>query len=356
MTTRHGRQTPALQAPAGASSTPRHHPRSEASAAAAYLSWLAPARAEQRSTRDAHGGRRDVERPFARLPDLRLLLTLRRDRRRPHDRLRRRRGGALALPAVRTLRCWTGAARRTGAWVAGGNRCSRAAWLAGASRLNPPGGLGARRARPISTLERSMQVSSRTRWLLGALAAFAASVVVVPTALAGPPVVQPVIVTVHVSASQAAAVDQSNASARSGSANANGGYADGGNAAGVGGDASNSNSASGGNANGGSADTCQHAGCKASGGDGGNTGGNSSNAVGDTTANGGSTGGNTAGDAGNVAAGGNGGNTGHNESGDAASSQPAPTPARAAATTEATPPRGAAIPVTRTRQAAIPPT
>ena len=46
-----------------------------------------------------------------------------------------------------------------------------------------------------STLERSMQVSSRTRWLLGALAAFAASVVVIPTALAGPPVVQPVIVT-----------------------------------------------------------------------------------------------------------------------------------------------------------------
>ena len=71
---------------------------------------LAPARAG-RAAADALARRSgSVERSLARLPDLRLLLTLRRDRRRPHDRLRRRRGDALALPAVRTLRCWTGAA------------------------------------------------------------------------------------------------------------------------------------------------------------------------------------------------------------------------------------------------------
>ena len=51
VTTRHGRQTPALQAPAGASFSPASPPSFGGLAAAAYLSWLPPARAEQRSTR-----------------------------------------------------------------------------------------------------------------------------------------------------------------------------------------------------------------------------------------------------------------------------------------------------------------
>ena len=50
VTTRHGRQTPVLQAPAGATSTAAS-PSFGGLAAATYLSWLAPARAEQRSTR-----------------------------------------------------------------------------------------------------------------------------------------------------------------------------------------------------------------------------------------------------------------------------------------------------------------
>ncbi len=51
VTTRHGRQTPALQAPAGASFSPASPPSFGGLAAATYLSWLPPARAEQRSTR-----------------------------------------------------------------------------------------------------------------------------------------------------------------------------------------------------------------------------------------------------------------------------------------------------------------
>ena len=65
-------------------------------------------------------------------------------------------------------------------------------------------------------------MSGRTRWLLGALAAFVASVVVVPTALAGDPP-KPPSITVNVNGTQNGTVDQSNASARSGKANANGG-------------------------------------------------------------------------------------------------------------------------------------
>ena len=104
-------------------------------------------------------------------------------------------------------------------------------------------------------------MSGKTRWLLAAIAAFGAFLVIAQSAMASKP--PPPNVTVDQTGTQVASVDQSGASADS-KASSKGGDANGGKG-GKGGDVNNSNST-----NGGSADNCSSnsggSGCSATGG------------------------------------------------------------------------------------------